>query len=88
MRMGIFAKRDIAMNEELTFNYNVDRYGFVLPIPSNETITDDENLVMSLKNVIVENRIVLDSLVERLRRILVEWTNFTLMVCTLLILCD
>jgi histone-lysine N-methyltransferase SETD2 len=25
--MGIFAKRDILMNEELTFNYNVDRYG-------------------------------------------------------------
>ncbi|GAA6060898.1 hypothetical protein JCM10212_000181 [Sporobolomyces blumeae] len=29
MRMGIFAKRDIAKNEELTFNYNVDRYGHV-----------------------------------------------------------
>lgn len=25
--MGIFAKRDILANEELTFNYNVDRYG-------------------------------------------------------------
>lgn len=30
MRMGIFAKRDVKANEELTFNYNVDRYGFVL----------------------------------------------------------
>ena len=30
MRMGIFAKRDVAANEELTFNYNVDRYGLVL----------------------------------------------------------
>uniref|UniRef100_A0A0K3CL85 [histone H3]-lysine(36) N-trimethyltransferase n=1 Tax=Rhodotorula toruloides TaxID=5286 RepID=A0A0K3CL85_RHOTO len=29
MRMGIFAKRDIKMHEELTFNYNVDRYGHV-----------------------------------------------------------
>lgn len=27
MRMGIFTKRDINANEELTFNYNVDRYG-------------------------------------------------------------
>ncbi|KAG7447390.1 SET domain-containing protein [Guyanagaster necrorhizus] len=27
VRMGIFAKRYIKKNEELTFNYNVDRYG-------------------------------------------------------------
>ncbi|GAA6007438.1 hypothetical protein JCM11491_004163 [Sporobolomyces phaffii] len=27
MRMGIFTKRDIKKDEELTFNYNVDRYG-------------------------------------------------------------
>ncbi|KAF7420904.1 histone methyltransferase set2 [Pleurotus ostreatus] len=27
VRMGIFASRDIKQHEELTFNYNVDRYG-------------------------------------------------------------
>jgi histone-lysine N-methyltransferase SETD2 len=27
VRMGIFAKRLIRKHEELTFNYNVDRYG-------------------------------------------------------------
>lgn len=27
--MGIFSKRDIAKDEEITFNYNVDRYGCI-----------------------------------------------------------
>lgn len=27
MRMGIYAKRDVLKDEEITFNYNVDRYG-------------------------------------------------------------
>lgn len=31
MRMGIFSKRNIKKDEELTFNYNVDRYGYALP---------------------------------------------------------
>ena len=29
VRMGIFSKRGIKRDEELTFNYNVDRYGCV-----------------------------------------------------------
>lgn len=29
VRMGIFAHRSIKKDEELTFNYNVDRYGYV-----------------------------------------------------------
>ncbi|TRM63284.1 hypothetical protein BD626DRAFT_592433 [Schizophyllum amplum] len=33
VRMGIFAKRSIKKHEELTFNYNVDRYGCLAPIP-------------------------------------------------------
>lgn len=28
IRMGVFAKRDIKKDEEITFNYNVDRYGY------------------------------------------------------------
>ena len=35
MRMGIFTKRDVSQDEELTFNYNVDRYGWVLSFRSN-----------------------------------------------------
>jgi SET domain-containing protein len=27
--MGIFSKRDVVKGEEITFNYNVDRYGWV-----------------------------------------------------------
>jgi SET domain-containing protein len=28
--MGIFANRNIKKDEELTFNYNVDRYGYAI----------------------------------------------------------
>jgi hypothetical protein len=27
--MGIFTKQDVVKGEEITFNYNVDRYGYV-----------------------------------------------------------
>lgn len=30
--MGIFTKRDVVKGEEITFNYNVDRYGWVIEI--------------------------------------------------------
>ena len=36
VRMGIFAKRAVLKDEELTFNYNVDRYGWV-NFPSHYT---------------------------------------------------
>ena len=29
VRMGIFTKRKVKKDEEITFNYNVDRYGYV-----------------------------------------------------------
>jgi len=32
-RMGIFASRNVQKDEELTFNYNVDRYGYVVGSP-------------------------------------------------------
>lgn len=38
--MGIFAKRDIIRGEELTFNYNVDRYGSVIS-PSFASVTNN-----------------------------------------------
>jgi SET domain-containing protein len=40
MRMGIFTKRDIKANEELTFNYNVDRYGCVVGLARESRAND------------------------------------------------
>ena len=40
VRMGIFANRNIKKDEELTFNYNVDRYGCVF-ISSFEDLSSD-----------------------------------------------
>jgi histone-lysine N-methyltransferase SETD2 len=35
--MGIFASRNVQKDEELTFNYNVDRYGCVTMSFGNES---------------------------------------------------
>ena len=73
--MGIFARRNIQKHEELTFNYNVDRYGYVCVFEglanagNNFTQTDIKH-----KNVFVENPTVSGSLVERLKPILLPWT--------------
>ena len=40
MRMGIFTKRDIGKGEELTFNYNVDRYGYVAFITTSQPVAE------------------------------------------------
>jgi len=40
VRMGIFAKRAISKDEELTFNYNVDRYGLVNSLRIGFRLTD------------------------------------------------
>ncbi|KAG6868781.1 hypothetical protein C0993_010708 [Termitomyces sp. T159_Od127] len=45
VRMGIFAKRDIQKHEELTFNYNVDRYGYVEAIYHRWDRADDSLLL-------------------------------------------
>jgi hypothetical protein len=70
MRMGIFTKRDVKKDEELTFNYNVDRYGLVLVSLSVDSSADDSITVTMLKSASVELQTVSDGLVGRLRRTL------------------
>jgi len=70
--MGIFTKQDVVKGEEITFNYNVDRYGCVTA-PVHWDCADE--IDMTLRSVTVENQIVSVPLVERRRRISVEWVT-------------
>lgn len=64
--MGIFSKRDILQGEEVTFNYNVDRYGYVPFVDANtEWLVD-----MTLRSATAVNLIVLVSSAAKHRRIL------------------
>lgn len=80
MRMGIFAKRDILIGEELTFNYNVDRYGsvffslnFYRRVCSSSVFWPFAATKRSL--VIVTNPTVSEHWVERLRQMWQVWTT-------------
>jgi len=53
--MGIFTKQDVVKGEEITFNYNVDRYGCVTA-PVREIRADE--IDMTPRSVTVENQIV------------------------------
>lgn len=82
MRMGIFASRKIEKNEELTFNYNVDRYGFVLFLHGSCIVSDLAHSLPVTKrsHVIAVNRNVWALLAARLKRILELWTTCILKV--------
>jgi len=67
--MGIFANRTIKKDEELTFNYNVDRYGYVRNISFGGHGRSVFYLGMRHNHAIVANQIVWVSLAEKHRRI-------------------
>lgn len=78
-RMGIFANRNVQIYEELTFNYNVDRYGYVsLSFWCSYFLSDSQTFIFILAAMkhslaIVVNRNVLDILAGKLRQILEPW---------------
>ncbi len=67
--MGIFTKRDVIKGEEITFNYNVDRYGWVGFVPFRGDSTDT-SLGMKLNLVIAVSRTAWVQSVGRPRRML------------------
>jgi [histone H3]-lysine36 N-trimethyltransferase len=78
--MGIFAKRNIQKHEELTFNYNVDRYGCVSPSRLLPYWCSSFNAVIKHRYVTVASQIVWVTSVARRRRILRLWMISILMV--------
>lgn len=79
VRMGIFASRNIKKDEELTFNYNVDRYGYGNSIHAAGT-TSNRFLAMKHNHVTVAKQNALVSSVGRHRLIWQLWTIYTSMV--------
>ena len=83
--MGIFAKRNIMKHEELTFNYNVDRYGcatlfsFMLDSPCLKFLSL-RRVVTRHNHAIAENPTVLGLLVARPKLTLLLWMIYTSMV--------
>lgn len=82
MRMGIFTKRDIKQYEELTFNYNVDRYGSVASVafPPLPSLTNPFSSGIPLKNATAESQIASASSGARPRLISEGWTTCISMV--------
>jgi hypothetical protein len=79
VRMGIFASRNIRKDEELTFNYNVDRYGCAEP--SNIYRSSAQFCVVMTRNpVTVASRIVSGFSEARRRPTSEPWTTCTLTV--------
>ena len=79
VRMGIFANRNIKKDEELTFNYNVDRYGCVV-FSLFKGLFLIIYVDMRHSHVIVERQSVLASLEGKPKRILPLWMTSTWMV--------
>ena len=80
--MGIYAKRNIKRDEELTFNYNVDRYGYVSYLTNISAILIWNAIDMTHNHVIAENRTALDYWVGRHRQKLLLWMTYISMVST------
>ena len=77
--MGIFANRTIKKDEELTFNYNVDRYGCVIP-KVHVAVRSDARIVMKRNLATVASPTASAILVGRPRQISPLWMTCIWMV--------